>query len=140
LVSVENIQSATKQTTDLPIVSYCDLVRNATAYDGKIVHVRGTYQSWFEHSDLYCSNCPERVDRTWVDFSDEQCPKSKKVRGDRTINVIFIGAFQTAGHYGHENGYHHKLVVTCVESAQTIIKTGIIPDNKAKKIAEKTRC
>jgi hypothetical protein len=128
------------EPSDIPTMAYCDLVRNPTDFNEKIIRVRGAYRVGFEWSELYCSNCSERSDRTWIEFSDELCPKSKEIKGDRIANVVFVGKFQTGRLYGHENGYRHQLVVTCVESAQTVIKTSFVPDKQAQKVAEQTRC
>ncbi len=128
------------KSSDIPIMAYCDLVRNPSDFNEKIVRVRGAYRVGFEWAELYCSNCSGRGDRTWVEFSDEPCPKSKNFKGDRIVNVIFVGKFQTGQLYGHENGYKHQLVVTCVEEAKTVIKTSLVPEKQAQKVAEQTRC
>jgi hypothetical protein len=136
LTSTNSANGAVAQTRELPTLNYCELVQNADAYNGKLVRVRGTYSSWFEHSGLNCSDCP---DSTWCDFSFDMCPKSKKLKAE-IVNVIFVGIFKTAGHYGHLNGYHHQLDVSCVEFAQSISKNYLVSNKKKKAIAEKTRC
>src|SRR5262249_52876486 len=122
----------TGKSSDIPTMSYCDLVRNSREFDGKIIRVRGAYRVGFEWAELYCSNCSERAEKTWIEFSEEECPKSKKIKGDRIVNVTFVGKFQTGQLYGHENGYKHQLVVTCVEAAETVIKTSFVPEKQAQ--------
>jgi hypothetical protein len=138
LSSINQVQNGAP--SGIPTMTYCDLLRNASDFNEKIIRVRGAYRVGFEWSELYCSNCSGKSDRTWIEFSDEQCQKSGKIKGDRTVNVVFVGKFQTGSRYGHENGYNHQLIVTCVESAQTVIKTSMVPEKQQQKVAEQTRC
>lgn len=141
LLVTANMQGGQEnKEADITTLSYCDLIHNANYYNGKIVRVRGAYRVGFEWAELYCSNCAERENKTWIEFADEQCPRSKMIKGDRVVNVIFIGTFQTGNHYGHENGYRHLLVVKCVESAKTVIKTSFVPEKQTQRVAEQTRC
>jgi hypothetical protein len=65
---------------DVPTVSYCDLIRNASSYDKKEVRVRAIYAVGFEASFLYDSACSGKAaaeNRVWVEFSDVYEKSSK---------------------------------------------------------------
>lgn len=55
-----------KTPEDIPTVEYCDLVREPTSYDQKIVRVKVTYVVGFEASIMYDLTCGRR--NTWVRF------------------------------------------------------------------------
>ncbi len=89
-------------------VSYCDLIRNAERYNGKLVRVSAIYRYGFEWSELYCLECVNEA-KTWVDFDESFASSTKsgvrKKIGDhglkgRTVRVTMIGRFELGG-YGH---------------------------------------
>ena len=111
-------------TIEVATVDYCDLIHHPDRYDGKVVRMSATYRLGFEWAEFYCLDCLDKDRRTWVDFEDELCPKSKKIQDNgfrgRTVNVQVVGTFRgSGGRYG-DGGYHFKFVVSCVEQAQTI--------------------
>jgi hypothetical protein len=55
-----------KTLEDTPNVAYCDLIREPTAYDQKIVRVKVTYIVGFEASIMYDLTCGGK--NTWVRF------------------------------------------------------------------------
>ena len=107
-------------SSKIPTVSYCDLIKNARAYDKKIVRVRAIYFSGFEKIYLYDDRCeanqppsaPENVPaETWAQFD-----KSFETKGDSAAaklnnqlnnfgrkDVTVVGKFYSTGEDGDQN-------------------------------------
>ena len=116
--------------TEIPTVSFCDLVRNPKLYDGKVVRVSAFYRIGFEWSQMYCADCAERDESTWVEYEDEgeMCRGSKEPKDNRTSSVVFVGKFYgSGGRYGHLKAYKFKFVVSCVEKSKTVLKNSYHP-------------
>lgn len=130
----------TFQQSEIPTVTYCDLVRDKDNYKDKTVRLRAVYRFGFEWSEVYCFECQEGGG-TWLDFENELCDGSKKIKGDhKTVKVQVIGKFISGGGYGHMGAYRNKFVVGCVEKAKTISSNDSIPSALPANIREKTRC
>jgi len=98
-----------KKLSDLPILSYCELVNNADKYDGKIVRVKTEIKTGNHGEYLYDSNCPadEKIktyyDATAAIFYDNSKDQEqiKQIRDKRKIlrwtdpvEVITTGKFR----------------------------------------------
>jgi hypothetical protein len=60
--------SAPLSSADIPTVDYCELIRNPSKYDQKIIRVRATYaRSGSQDSKLYEFGC-DYYGSTWVEF------------------------------------------------------------------------
>ena len=108
-------------TKSIPSLSYCDLLKSHSRYDGKLVRVKASWQFGFEVSSLSGSECPEQP-KAWLEFVDdnEACPKSKENRDapgkqDREADVTVVGRLYGPARYGHLGAYEYKFVVTCME-------------------------
>jgi len=132
-------------TTPEPVtVSYCDLIQNPAAYDRKIVRTNAVYRFGFEWAELYCLNCYDGNHRTWVDFEDELCRGSKRIKAHgnigRTVAVQIVGTFYgSGGRYG-DGGYHYKFVVRCIEGAKTLANDSPSPRMLPPKVASVATC
>lgn len=120
------IQLTKEQTID---VNFCDLLKTPDEYADKTVRVKATYQSFFEMSKIYCSDCFQQRG-TWVEFDDDFEDNTKKVLRKRlnnnsVVNVTFVGKFYTGKTFGHQNGYDSQFVVQYMESAEVISKKPI---------------
>jgi len=109
-------------------VTFCDLVRNPDKYNGKEVIVRATYRYGFEWSELYCLDCLDQgktwLDRT-VDLEDTSARSLKKMpKGAGIVNLTVQGVFVSGGAFGHENGYHYKIVAHKISDV-AVIQTGM---------------
>lgn len=139
-------ESRVASAWEIPTVAYCELIHNAEKYDGKVVRTNATYRFGFEWAEFYCLDCWDGEHRTWVDYEDELCPKSKKIKGNnfrgRTVNVQVVGKFYGAGRmgYGHMNAYRYKFVVSCMERAKTIWNDSFVPSSLPADIAKKASC
>ena len=105
----------------IPSLSYCDLLKFHSRYDGKLVRVKASWQFWFEHSSLQDRKCPKQP-AAWLSFADdkESCLKSKENRNapgkqDKEADVTVVGRLYGPGRYGHLGAYDYKFVVTCLE-------------------------
>ena len=135
----------TLQQEEIPTVTYCDLVRDIEKYKDKTVRLRAIYRFGFEWSNIYCLECLGiESSSTWLDFADEMCDGSKKIKGNgfagRTVRVQVIGKFFTGGSYGQLGDAPNKFVVSCVEKVKTIAKDSSVPQALPANIREKTRC
>ncbi len=108
-------------TKSIPLLSYCDLLKSHSRYDGKLVRVKASWQFGFERSALYDKKC-SRQPEAWLEFVDdnEACPKSKENRNapgkqDKEADVTVVGRLYGPARYGHLGAYEYKFVVTCME-------------------------
>lgn len=129
--------------SDIPTVDYCDLIRHAKDYDQKQIRIKAVYRVGYEWSEIYCPDCFNQKERTWVEFDDdlESCTNSKVVKllGDdeRTLSVTVVGVFHSSSRrYGHMGSYRFEFVVKCVENAKLLLKDGrspnLVPSNLLK--------
>jgi hypothetical protein len=109
-------------------VSYCDLIRNPEAYDGKRVAVQATYRYGFEWQELFCLKC--RWARTWLEFPAEPDRPIKFHNAPRyqgTINATFYGKFcGRKGAYG-DGGYQYQFDVDFARDEKVVSKSGADP-------------
>lgn len=139
------ILSQTSPQSEIPTVTFCDLVRDKEQYKDKTVRLRTVYRFGFEWSDIYCLECLGiEKSLTWLEFADEMCDGSKKIKGNgdagKTVKVQVVGKFLTDGGFGHLGGYPNKFVVSCVEKVKTIAKDSSVPQALPANIREKTNC
>jgi hypothetical protein len=129
--------------SDIPTVDYCDLIRQAKDYDQKQIRIKAVYRVGYEWSEIYCPDCFNQKERTWVEFDDdlESCTNSKVVKllGDdgKTLSVTVVGVFHSSSiRYGHTGSYRFKFLVKCVENAKLLLKDGrspnLVPSNLLK--------
>jgi hypothetical protein len=129
-------------------VTYCDLLRNANSYDGRLIRIKAIYYAHFEMSSLRDPNCPV-AHGTWVDFGKEfrSCTKpevlktfeeamvakqSERLESDLDkAEVVFVGQFEVTrfleikhgipvNGFGHMGMYQFRLNVNCIEEARVI--------------------
>ncbi len=134
-------QVENKSNEQITEVNFCDLLKNPNDYTDKIIRVKAIYQSFFEISKMYCSNCLQQRG-TWVEFDDDFEDNTKKVywkklNNNSVVNVTFVGKFYTGKTFGHQNGYDSQFVVQYMESAEVISKKSINLSEAAK---AKTYC
>ena len=121
-------QNTPSPSDSIPTVSYCDLVRNPSAYADKLIRVHATWVYGFEITALYDAACLDRDNRAWFETVDEDqlCPTSKKnfrklkKEGFAKADVTVVGKLYSGHRFGHENGYNFKFVVSCLERAKQI--------------------
>lgn len=74
--------SASSVPLEIPTIDYCELIRNPSLYDQKVVRVRATYvRGGTQTSNLYNFEC-DYHGSTWVEFNPtyESCTKRKEVK------------------------------------------------------------
>lgn len=141
-IEAAEIQQLSK--TDIPTVSYCELVRNPARYNQKFIRVHGIYQlAGGEYSNLHdpgCLNNPTVEENfraeieTWVWFDDaletQTRPGIFKIFGQLRdlygwVDVIVVGKFLGSdkhGGYGHLNSGRFMLNVIRIEQVQPVKK------------------
>ena len=60
-----------KPTVEVPTIKYCDIVREPTLYDGKLIRVEAFYTFGFEASFMYEESCADKLGYTWISFDPE---------------------------------------------------------------------
>lgn len=124
---------------DAQTISYCDLIENPGAFDGKLVRVRALYETDFEKSALTAPACATPLPMTWVDFEAAWEPRTSwRVR--RAMNaarskwnvqtdVVLVGKFK-AGAFGHNGMYPFLLQVYKVEALRPSGNFSPLPDRQ----------
>lgn len=109
-------------TKSIPSLSYCDLIKSHSSYDGKPVRLKASWRFGFETSFLNSRECSEQP-KAWLEFVDDKdaCSQSKKNRNtvgqnDKEADVTVVGKLYGPGNYGHLGAYEYKFVVTCMEN------------------------
>lgn len=120
-------------------LSFCDLVRNASEYNGQEVTVRASHEYWFEWSDLYCLDCIDKG-RVWLELPidlDEASQKALERAPEEAgvVNVTVRGVFHSGGHYGHQNMWRHEIVASQIRDVAVVVKGMVVSDKQ--KAAEK---
>jgi len=116
----------------MPLISYCDLVKNPEKYDGKEVSVRATYRYGFEWQELFCLDC-RKTAKTWLEFDNDdtqyKASLKKFPKNQGTISAIFTGTFHSSkGPYG-DGGYRFQFMVTVISDVEVVSKQGWDPEH-----------
>jgi hypothetical protein len=128
-------------------ISYCDLVRNAERYNGRVVRVSAIYRYGFEWSELYCLECVNEAP-TCIDFDESFVSSTKKsVRkkiGDhgfkgRTVKVIMVGRFGMGG-CGQMGASRFRLLVSRLEKADILLNESPSPNALSKEELSRIHC
>lgn len=128
--------------SEIPNVSYCELVRNPELYNQNLIRVHGTYQlAGGEYSNLYDASClknptsDQKVKaetETWVWFDDayetQTNPGIVKIFAQLRdlygwANVTVVGKFfgsKKHGGYGHLNSARFMLDVIRIEQVEPV--------------------
>jgi len=123
--------SSSQSDQKIPLVAYCDLVRNPSKYDGQEVRVKAIYTTGFEWAFLSDEKCPSKKDnatRTWVVIpgdaklcedvgqvntsSPPQSNRSESLERKVTITGIFHNS--NGGHLGR---YPFTMEFVCLKEA-----------------------
>ena len=144
-----------KRPQDIPTIAYCDLVRDPTSYNQKIVRVKVTYIVGFEGSIMYDLACGRKD--TWVRFepTSETATNQKvlkkfrrladaspeRTRGSginypvRRVEVVWVGRFQgikpaqRVGERTYSSGFGHLNGFDYQFNVQRIEGVRAIPKN-----------
>lgn len=109
-----NSENIPVDSSKIPTLTYCELVKDAGAYDKKIVRVRAIYLNEFERSYFYDSRCekgeapdaPKNVPgETWAEwdksFATEgdsiQAKLNREIKGFGRRDVTVVGRFYSTG-------------------------------------------
>ena len=111
-----------KKSADEPATTVCDLLANASRYNGKSVTVKATYASGEEYAilkDDSCQPAPDKTKLVLATFSSKyqfKSPLDKKlhklVKKNQQPEVTVVGIFTDPGHnIGHQGCCRYKLEV-----------------------------
>jgi hypothetical protein len=110
----DNLGDIPVDSSKIPTLTYCELVKDAAAYDKKIVRVRAIYSNEFERSYFYDSRCekgespeaPKKVpgeiwaecDKSLATEGDSiQAKLNREIKGFGRRDVTAVGRFQSTG-------------------------------------------
>lgn len=129
LIGWQNVNDGRAKVVD---VTFCDLVREPSKYDGRVVRVAAIYSAIMHTSYLYEPNCNSRdhyIHSRLDCDSDESCKNlqdllsknsSSYIIGSRT-NIVAVGIFKGPGDsgrgYGLESAFHFELDIKHIEKA-----------------------
>jgi len=109
--------------TQAETVTYCQLLKAPSAFDGKVIRITGVYLYSFETQRLLPSSCCEDRDmKTWVEFGKLDGKSSKLVRRFPKGTGMTLGTFVGRVDYGEFHGSQFKFTITAVESVDRVAK------------------
>jgi starvation-inducible outer membrane lipoprotein len=136
-----NAQTNRPAKSDIPTITFCDLIQNPDLYDGKEVRFRAKYFVSFEVAAFGDPNCTTKENRTWAEFDGISIKASAKPEiyqkveeqifcchgGDnylRETEMLVMGIFdgEKKG-YGHLGEYRFMVTVKNVEEISETEKT-----------------
>jgi hypothetical protein len=108
----------------LPVIPYCDLIRESATYSDQLVCVRGIYSFNMENSGLNDPACRDEQSWTWVESepSSNFDASSMNLKRDQPADAVFLGRLIGPNDegYGHLNGYRYKLLVVRVDQMKPL--------------------
>ena len=140
--------------SEVPTVTFCELVNNQASYNQKIVRLKVRYRAGFEiaafENDLKCSPSPRPLIDVDFDGAYRSCTDKKvqkdlsrlmEVRRNKVMEVrraeltvvgqfngakevVRIGDYVSTPGYGHLGGHPYQFVIKCVERVQKVTKEG----------------
>lgn len=116
-----NLETEPTDLSKVPTVSYCELIKNPSKYDHKVVRVQAIYFNAFERSYLYDETCetnksptaPEKVPaETWAEWDksfvskgdSEEAKLNRGLMGFGRKDVTLIGKFNSTNEQGEVIG------------------------------------
>lgn len=129
---------AANDFADAQTVSYCGLIENPRAFDGKLVRVRALYETDFEKSALTAPACTTPLPMTWVDF--ERAWESRtswrlrrammRSKWNVQTDVVLVGRFKSGAWFGHNDMYPFLIQIYKVEALKPSGQFRPLPDAK----------
>jgi hypothetical protein len=135
-----NAQTNRSAKSDIPTVSFCELIQNPELYNGKEVRFRAQYLSEFEASAFGDSNCTTKGKQTWVEFDRESIKASTKPELYRKVEeqvfrcgdnywcvteMLVTGVF-----HADDKGYGHLFQYRFMVTVKNIEEIGRTEKNK----------
>lgn len=134
--------------SEIPTLTYCDLIKDASTYDKKIVRLRAIYFNEFERTYLYDSHCekveqpesPEKIPaETWAEWDksfvtegdSDEAKMNREIKGFGRKDVTVIGRFYSTdeqndpnapNRFGHMNCCRFQFRIMRVEKVVILEK------------------
>lgn len=135
--------SGTDDLAEAQMISYCHLIENSRAFDGKLVRVRALYETEFEKTALTATACATPRPMTWVDLESAWESRTawrvrRAVMAARSswnvqTDVVLIGRFSSGASFGHNGMYRFLLEVYKVEALKPSGSFRPLPTEKKRK-------
>ena len=135
----QNIETSPLNLPNIPTVTYCELIKNSTNYDKKVVRVRGIYFTAFEKMYLYDETCetdksptaPEKVPaETWAEWDksfvskgdSEEAKLNRQLNGFGRKDVTVIGKFYATNEQNDANAPNRFGHMNCCRFQFSILR------------------
>jgi hypothetical protein len=111
----------------LPVIDYCDLVRDVGSHTNQVIRVKGIYVFGMEHSALYDPACRSEDSWIWVDVETysnfRDAIGAANLRRGESAEAVFLGKFSGPNDkgYGHLDCCPYKLSVMKVEEIKPVV-------------------
>jgi hypothetical protein len=135
--------SRTDDLAEAQTTSYCQLIENSRAFDGKLVRVRALYETDFEKMTLTAPACASPLPMTWVTFESawesrtawrlRRAMIAARSRWNVQTDVVLIGRFKSGVSFGHNGMYPFLLQVYKVEALKPSGSFSPLPGEEKKK-------
>jgi hypothetical protein len=114
------------------------MLKNPEDSKNKTIRVRALSEADFERAALTAPDCHTGVPMTWVEFEKSWESRTRwrlrhALAGQKwgvQRDVVFIGVFRTAGHYGHMDMYPFLFEVYKVEAVRPSGNFRPLPERK----------
>ncbi len=136
-------QTKKQKESEIPTVSFCELMTNPEKYTDKVIRTEASYIVWWESSYLYSdacidaehkahneSDCDENDKKCLKDFSAEWKKLEPYIRSKKNDNdgvsrvkAIFVGRLVGPDTYGHLGSFKYEFRIQKVGKVTAIPKS-----------------
>jgi|SRR5215467_5413052 len=122
------VQAVANSPETSQVVTFCELAKDPSAFNGKRIRVRAIYRYAFESSRLEAPTCcPAERSKIWVEVSADLEGKSLKLfhkfpKAEGLVLATFEGTFVTGDTYG-TFGERAKLTVHQIEKLEHTVRS-----------------
>ena len=121
----------------IPMITYCEMIKNAADYDRRIVRVRGVYFNGFERMFFYDEHCIEGEPptagknipaETWIEWDADfarkddsaEAKKYHAVKSGERIDVTVVGKFYATRDINNTGNGKYQLRVMRAENVSNL--------------------
>lgn len=145
----QNIEISPLELSKILTVTYCELIKNSTEYDKKVVRVRAIFFTAFEKMYIYDETCetnhppsaPEKVPaETWAEWDksfvskgdSDEAKLNRQLNGFGRKDVTLIGKFYATNEQNDANAPNRFGHLNCCSFKFSIFRLEKIVSNSAK--------
>lgn len=115
-----------------PSVSFVELLKHPSNFDGKRISVRATYRYGFEWQEVYCLSSRATA-KVWLAIPPELPGSVQKAlrrlpKHQGTVNATFTGVFHGARSAYGDGGYQYQLDLEKIEQVEIVSRSGAVAE------------